>query len=188
MDTTKLLIQDIVAGIQPYDDTEATHQQDILEWISSGADLFRVAKPDTPPKHLVSYFVLYDEEVNRLMLVDHVKARLWLPTGGHVEQDEDPKVTVIREAEEELGITADFGSKFKDAPLFVTVTETRGPGTHTDVSLWYIIKSDSSQDLAYDKREMNAVWWLTPEEILATDIATLDPHMHRFIRKIKNTY
>jgi 8-oxo-dGTP pyrophosphatase MutT (NUDIX family) len=63
-------------------------------------------KPDTPPKHLVSYFVLYDESTHKLMLVDHIKAKTWLPAGGHVKLDEDPRITVTREADEELGIVA----------------------------------------------------------------------------------
>lgn len=185
MGSTRILIQDIITDIVPHDEIEKAHQQDTLEWIRSGVDIFRVEKPDTPPKHLVSYFVLHDETTDKLLLVDHLKARLWLPTGGHVEPEEHPKTTVIREAEEELGITADFGTKFKDQPLFVTVTKTRGPGTHIDVSLWYVIKADSSQTLTFDRDEMNDIRWFTFDQILNTDSTLLDPHMHRFVRKMR---
>ena len=41
-----------------------------------------------------------------MLLVDHRNAKLWLPTGGHVERDEHPWRTVEREAAEEPGIEA----------------------------------------------------------------------------------
>ncbi|WP_198139660.1 NUDIX domain-containing protein [Candidatus Orientia mediorientalis] len=43
-----------------------------------------------------------------MLLVDHKKALLWLPSGGHVEIAEDPKTTIERECLEELNVTADF--------------------------------------------------------------------------------
>ena len=33
----------------------------------------------------------------------HEKNRMWLPTGGHIEPDEDPYQAALREAEEEIG-------------------------------------------------------------------------------------
>lgn len=178
-------IRDIVSNLQPIDDLETSHQEDTLKWIESGAPLFRIAKPANPPKHLVSYFVLHDIAEDKLLLIDHIKAQSWLPTGGHVEIDEDPRITVTREAEEELNITAKFSTIFGDTPLFITVTETKGGDSHTDVSFWYVIEGDSTTDLTYDPGEMNDYKWLTPEEILATNIQKLDPHMHRFVRKLQ---
>ncbi len=128
--------------------------------------------------------MLYDPESMKLMLIDHVKAQLWLPTGGHVEVDEDPRTTVSREAYEELQIAAKFDTLFGQNPLFVTVTETKGLGTHTDVSLWYVIEGNSMDKLAYDAGEMNGYKWLSLQDVLNTDISELDPHMHRFVTKM----
>lgn len=180
-------ILDALHSIRPFDAIEQQHKNDALAWVRSGAPLFRISKPDNPPKHLVSYFVLYDPHATKILLVDHVTARLWLPTGGHVEVGEDPHATVIREAYEELRIAAGFGTVFGRDPLFVTVTQTKGAGTHTDVSLWYVVEGDSSSTLAYDTREMNSYTWLSLPEVLATDIAILDPHMHRFVTKMQRT-
>jgi hypothetical protein len=60
---------------------------------------------------------------------------------------------------------------------------TKGYGNHADVSLWYVIRGDRSKRLTYDAREMGGYKWYSPAEILAMDISSLDPHMHRFIRK-----
>ncbi|HET6833936.1 MAG TPA: hypothetical protein VFH30_08700 [Acidimicrobiales bacterium] len=64
----------------------------------SGAPIWRTAKPATPPKHLVAYFVLVDSAAHSCLLVDHRLADLWLPTGGHVEPGEDLASTVAASA------------------------------------------------------------------------------------------
>lgn len=185
--TPKQIVRNAVSAIQPYDDLEKSHIDNVLSWIDSDAQLFRISKPDNPPKHLVSYFVLYDESKRSIMLIDHVKAELWLPTGGHVDPDEDPHETVTREAYEELKIKAEFNTVFGDNPLFITVTETVGSNTHTDVSLWYVIRGEANVPLDFDTREIKSCKWLTLDEVLATDITELDPHMHRFVQKMKQS-
>jgi 8-oxo-dGTP diphosphatase len=47
----------------------------------------------------------------RVLLHWHRRNHLWLPFGGHVEENEDPVQCVLREVEEETGIkTAIFGA------------------------------------------------------------------------------
>lgn len=175
-------IRQLVRSIRPLDDLEAEHIVNAIEWIDSGAELCRIEKPATPPKHLVSYFVLIDPRRRKLLLVDHIKAGLWLPAGGHVERHEHPNATVEREIREELNIAADFAS---GDPLFITQTVTIGTTAgHTDVSLWYVLKADSERAIVYDPEEFNGCRWFAYDEILSTDISTLDPHMHRFSRKL----
>jgi 8-oxo-dGTP diphosphatase len=96
-------IRQEIAAVNPGDDVEKRCQQDVLAWLDSGAALCRTRKPATPDKHLVSYFVVVDSSQHAVLLVDHRKAQLWLPTGGHVEPGEHPRMTVRREANEELG-------------------------------------------------------------------------------------
>src|ERR1700733_6715941 len=137
------LVSDLVAAVQPFDAREAADQADILGWVASGQQLFRTAPPATPPKHLVVYFVPVDATGRCLLLGDHRKSGLWLPPGGHVEDGEDPHQAVVREAREELEITAEFHPGLGDAgPFFLTVTPTNEPRSHLDVSLWFVIQVD----------------------------------------------
>lgn len=177
-------IHDEVAAIPPVDTLEKEHIADTLGWIKSGVGIFRIEKPDKPPKHLVSYFVLIDPEQNSLLLVDHIKAQLWLPTGGHVEPNENPAETVRREAQEELKKPAVF-LKNNPHPFFVTVTKTGGltPG-HTDVSLWYLLRGSIHDFLDFERREFNDIEWFTFDEILQSDPVIFDQHMHRFTKKL----
>ncbi len=104
----RIEIQRIVGVIRALDHEEEQNITDIKNWIASGTEIFRISKPATPEMHLVSYFLLIDQVANKLLLVDHKKASLWLPAGGHVEPNEHPKETVKREILEELRISANF--------------------------------------------------------------------------------
>jgi len=178
-------IEHIIEAIQPFDEIEAAHRDDALRWIQSGEEIFRLEKPAVPPKHLVSYGVLTDHAQHAIMLVDHKKAKLWLPPGGHVEKDEDPAMTVVREIREELDIVVDF---VHDQPLFITQAVTVGlTKGHTDVSLWYVLNADSQRELVYDTEEFDGYQWLGYEEILNRDSSLFDPHMQRFVRKLLAT-
>ena len=169
----------IVAAIKPLDDLEREHRDATIEWIRSGAPIFRTMKPDIPPKHLVSYFALVDVQRGKMLLVDHKLAGLWLPSGGHVEVGEDPHATVVREIAEELKLAADF---IQPNPLFITVTRTLGRGAHTDVSLWYLLRGDSSRAIEFDRGEFHSVRWFGFDEI---PFERSDPHMRRFVKKLR---
>jgi 8-oxo-dGTP pyrophosphatase MutT (NUDIX family) len=117
-------------------------------------------------------------------MVDHIKANLWLPTGGHVEADEDPADTVRRELAEELGLEAARTTQVAATPLFVTSTSTRGALSHVDVSLWYVVAADWSTPLNPDLREFRSVRWYGFDEVETMAAGRLDPHMHRFVHKL----
>ncbi len=174
-------IHQIVSAIIPLDALEQDHIRFVLDWIESGREIFRTEKPAIPDTHLVSYFVIASPEMDRVLLVDHKKAELWLPPGGHVDPGEDPKETVIREAKEELGIEAEF---LTHEPILLTVTKTVGNVTkHTDVSLWFILKVDPSQVLDYDSSEFHQIRWFEIDDI---PFEKSDPQLKRFIQKMQS--
>ena len=166
-------------SISPADDIERGHLNDAIAWVRSGAPIFRTVRPATPPKHLVSYFAVVDED--EILLVDHKNAQLWLPSGGHVEPDENPRKTVVRELKEELGIELDQG--VIGPPLMVTCTPTVGlVAGHTDVSLWYVIQADRTAPVSYDDKEFNAVGWFKFDQV---PLQRSDPHLGRFLAKLR---
>ncbi|HKU14965.1 MAG TPA: NUDIX domain-containing protein [Steroidobacteraceae bacterium] len=173
-------IRSEVASIEPFDAIERAHRDDALAWIDSGVQLCRTQKPATPPKHLVSYFALVDRDY--LLLVDHKKAGVWLPSGGHVEPDEHPRATVVRELREELGIDLEAAPA---GPLMLTISDTVGiTSGHTDVSLWYVIDADRRRALEFDREEFYGVQWFPFSAALAMPS---DAHLGRFLRKLANT-
>ncbi|MFZ2189047.1 MAG: NUDIX domain-containing protein [Candidatus Moraniibacteriota bacterium] len=182
-------INKLIQAVVPFDEIERKHQKDILDWIASGVEVFRIEKPATPLKHLVSYSVLVDFEERKILLLDHKKALKKLPGGGHINKDELPLEAAKRELVEELGIEPKpiFDT---ESPLFVTITETVGlTAGHIDVDLWYVFKGDSSAPIKSEtdefKREFGGYRWLSFNEILSTPIEEFDPNMHRFVEKLK---
>lgn len=51
-------------------------------------------------KSVVMAFIFYNEQV---LLVKHKKSGLWLPVGGHIEQEESILEALNREIQEEIG-------------------------------------------------------------------------------------
>ena len=168
-------IRSEIESITALDSLERKTITEVIEWINSGIEICRISKPATPNKHLVSYFVVIDGDY--LLLVDHINAQKWLPTGGHVEPDEHPKNTAIREAYEELKIKAEF---IHEGPLLVTNTETVGKTAgHTDVSIWYALKGSRSNPLTIDISEFNEARWFHKNNLPVNT----DPHLMRFVEK-----
>jgi 8-oxo-dGTP diphosphatase len=186
VDDLRTLIAGLASQVRPVDGQEAADQAGIVGWIDSGEPLFRRVAPATPPKHLVSYFVPLDAADRSVLLGDHVKSGLWLPPGGHVEEGEDPRRTVEREASEELGLRACFHPRAgADRPFFLTANPTRGEQSHVDVSMWFVLECGRDAEIHPDPREFRSVRWYNIDEQLEWPSDTFDPQMTRFIRKLK---
>ncbi len=177
--------RDLVGAIDPLDDTEVRHQAQVLDWIDSGAPLWRTAKPATPPMHLVSYAVVVDPETEHALLVDHRLAGSWLPTGGHIEPGEHPTTTARRELTEELGIQPSPHPSFVDEPVMVTVCTTVGiDAGHDDVSLWYAFTTPTDTDIRPDAREFVDTRWWPIDQIAHGPDTRFDPNLPRFLAKL----
>ncbi|MCW2912265.1 MAG: hypothetical protein JWN52_333 [Actinomycetia bacterium] len=174
---------DLLGQIRPWDEQELRHRDLAADWLRSGAPLYRV-RDDEPPMHLVSYFLVLDEATGTLLLVEHRKASLLLPAGGHVEAGEDPWSTVVRECREELFLDAVPSTATGARPFFITATRTRGRLPHTDVSLWYVLRADAETITVYDEREFTGIRWLTPQQVFNEPLEGCDPHLHRACRKL----
>lgn len=179
------VVRDLVQAVVPYDEREAADQRWMTDWIDAGNPIFRTARPATPHQHLAVYAALLDEAAGTLMLVDHAKARAWLLPGGHVDPDEDPRLTVVRELDEELKIAAPFHPRFGSDPFFLTVTDTRPPHVHTDVTMWFVFAADQDQEIVPDPVELSASRWFTLDDPAAWT-GDFDPQMSRFIAKLSS--
>jgi 8-oxo-dGTP pyrophosphatase MutT (NUDIX family) len=179
-------IYELVSGVRPVDDLEARHRSECLAWLRETDDVFRRVRPRTPSPHLVAYFVLRDGEDGSVLLVDHIKAGLWLPAGGHVEPGEHPVETVRREVAEELGVSAVFVPELGERPFFVTATQTVGAPDqrHIDVSLWFVLNSSRDQLFTPDLGEFRGIRWWTAEEVREAVPKAFDPHLGRMIDKL----
>lgn len=176
------VVRDLVAGICPHDLREEHDQKHILDWIDSGAQLFRLAKPITPPQHLAVYAALLDEESGTLLYGHHAKARAFLMPGGHVDDGEDPRRTVTRELDEELGYVPPFHQAFGRDPFFVSVSQTRGQDSHADVTLWFAFAASRTAPITPDPAEFSQVRWFPLDEPI--DDQRFGPEVGRAVAKL----
>ncbi|MCK4934468.1 MAG: NUDIX domain-containing protein [Simkaniaceae bacterium] len=172
-------IYELIENITPLDFLEQEQRADVLDWINSEAELFRTKSPAVPPKHLVSYSVVIDVKKHKILLADHKKAQLFLPTGGHVDPNEHPTDAAHRELQEELEVRLPL---LFETPFFLTATETVGlTAGHIDVSLWYVFKADSTRKFSYDESEFHKIEWFSLNNL---PTHRSDPHLARFCQKL----
>jgi 8-oxo-dGTP diphosphatase len=188
MKSSVALVHGLVACLTPADEQEAAHIAETLRWLEGTDDVFRRSKPATPPRHLTSYVVPVDQSAGDVLLVDHRKADLWLPPGGHVDPDEHPALTARRECGEELGFAPSLIDP-AERPSFLTVTTTIGlDAGHTDVSLWFVCAGSRQMTLEVDQSEFRAARWWSLDEIRGSDPIVFDPRFPTFISKITTTF
>lgn len=180
MEPASAVVAKLIGGITPWDALEREQLDEAMRWLASTDDVFRRVKPDIPFRHLVSYVVLVDPQARAVFLGRHRKAALHLPTGGHVEPGEHPLHAARREAFEELGIAAEFTVTGTD-PLMLTISRTRGEGSHVDVSLWFTIRGRRDREYLLDPGEFDGGrWW----DIGGPPVPDTDPHFTRFTAKL----
>jgi 8-oxo-dGTP diphosphatase len=73
----------------------------------------------------VTGFVIHDDST---LLHWHRKVKMWLPPGGHIDDNEDPVQAVLREIEEETGVQAEV---VPTGPLFDLDYPTQVPAPFT---------------------------------------------------------
>jgi 8-oxo-dGTP diphosphatase len=124
-------------------------------------------------RHLTATgFVVQD---GRALLHWHRKNRLWLPFGGHLEANEDPVQTVIREVEEECGLVVEllcppnsFGIRNLPvvAPPVVILVEptTDGVTEHQHIDMIYFCRPVSGLDRMAHHPDPT-LRWVSREEI-----------------------
>ena len=129
-------------------------------------------------------FVAHDDAV---LLHWHQKVREWLPPGGHIEDNEDPVQAVLREINEETGVSAevvptgnlltlDYPTQVYP-PFTIMVEDIQDPveGYHQHIDMIYFCR------LASLPHPLNEGWfWVSRSDLeanlpLAADGATARP-------------
>jgi ADP-ribose pyrophosphatase YjhB (NUDIX family) len=120
----------------------------------------------------VSGFVVHE---GRTALHWHPKLAMWLPAGGHVEDNEDPVEAVLREVSEELAVEAEimrlsthtgFGGDIRQIEPPFTIQNCVIEADHEHIDFVYFLNLVSG----YPGRSYDAdspLVWLSAEELQA---------------------
>lgn len=167
---------DDINSIQPLDSLEAADIQKTLEWLRSAKYLH---KPLNMDYHLGVLFMLISPDRNSTYLINHRKAQLWIPPGGHVDQGLTLQQAVELEMLEELHQKPKFISR---KPFFLTQTLTSGLNAgHVDVTSWFLVNGDPTANYSIQEKEASGGAWFN----LATIEGELKQnHLTRAVQKI----
>ena len=113
-------------------------------------------------EHFCSFFLPIDVKSRTIYLVDHIKARMWIPPGGHIEKNESPKDAVVREFKEELGYTL----KKEGVDLFtLSITPIEDPKRTCKIhyDFWYAVFI-SKRNFRFLKKEFHDGRWFSFEK------------------------
>ncbi len=156
------------------------------------------------PGHFTASCYVIDDG-GRLLLHHHRRLDRWLQMGGHVEGDESPERTALREGEEESGLRdLVLWSAEAEPPLSYSresesgglasalqtifdldvhaIPAAKGEPDHDHFDVRYLARTASPERIALDRAESNDLAWVTLERA-----AELMPgsESHRVLRKIE---
>lgn len=122
-------------------------------------------------------------ERTKILVIFHNKLQKWLPAGGHMEPNELPHETAIREVFEETGIKVKIISDDHDmkmsgendcqiprpyAILYQLIPANSKDIEHIHIDFIYAMEAKESE-LNPKLDEVSKIAWLTKEEILKAD-------------------
>ena len=163
-------VQKIAAG----DSLELRDIQETLNWLQSAS---AIHKPDNMEQHLGVMFIVLSPDRKQTFMLNHRKAQLWLPPGGHVDRGLSFQEAVSAEMLEELKCEAVFITPF---PFFLTTTLTRGINAgHIDVTAWFLVEGDPTRKYEVLEKEASEAKWVLVEDLLSMPERSNLPRAYR---------
>lgn len=109
---------------------------------------------------------------NKVLLIHHKKLDLWLPPGGHIEENETPDDAVKREFKEEVNLDVEILNR-NDVQNTETVRQLAVPfyvnvhnvGDHNHCCFFYLCETENSEKLKINKNELKDFGWFSIEDL-----------------------
>lgn len=117
----------------------------------------------------VGGYIFHD---NKILLIHHGKLDLWLPVGGHIDENETPDQALLREIKEETGLEVEIVGK-DDMPLSGNAkrilarpfhVNLHSVGDHDHCCFYYICKTLNPEELKINK-ELKGFEWFSEEDL-----------------------
>lgn len=125
--------------------------------------------------HFTATGVVFNS-AKQILMIFHNKLQVWLPPGGHIEENEIPDDAVLRKIYEETGIKAEIISNKQDflsdddckglkRPFTVLLENIEGDWSHNHIDMVYICIA-LNEDLKMQKSEASDIGWFSLEQIM----------------------
>jgi len=113
---------------------------------------------------VVGVYLVKDKKV---LLVKHKKLGVWLPAGGHIEKDETPEESAVREVKEETGFNIELKTeKFHRIQILKMSHVEIHPinKEHEHINFTYFTKPIGGK-LTLNKKEHDDLKWFSEEDL-----------------------
>ncbi|MCL2443778.1 MAG: RNA 2'-phosphotransferase [Treponema sp.] len=126
--------------------------------------------------HFTATGIVFNSK-KQVLMIFHNKLQVWLPPGGHIEENELPDDAVLREIYEETGIKAEILSNRQELvlsdndckglkrPFTVLLENIEGDWSHNHIDMVYICTA-KSEELTMQKSEASDIGWFSIPQII----------------------
>jgi len=116
-----------------------------------------------------------------ILMIKHKKLGVWLPPGGHIDENELPCDAVLREIFEETGVKAQVISASRGVgvgneahckelpnPFVILLEDIEQTWLHNHIDLVYLCRAIGGELIKSDS-ETDDIGWFTPEAVMQLD-------------------
>lgn len=118
--------------------------------------------------HFCVFFAVIDPKQRQVFLGEHMKAGVWLFSGGHLDPGEGPLHAVLREIDEELGIAEESFRLLPEHLISIKpINNPKYPVCTAHFDLWHFVEVDKQIFKPDQKKlatEFHQTAWLSIDE------------------------
>ena len=160
-------LKEQILAYEPFNEQEEKDKAIMLEWISSGAEVFT---RENKTAHFTASAWVVDQKREKVLMIYHNIYNSWAWMGGHADGEKDLLAVAEKEAKEESGIknirplSEDI---FSLEVLTVDGHEKRGEyvSSHLHLNVTYLFEADEEQELFIKPDENSGVAWVAFDDI-----------------------
>ena len=136
--------------------------------------------------HLTSSAMIFNEAMDKVLMVYHNIYRSWSWTGGHADGDKDLLYVAIKEAKEETGLTqikvcSDEIVSLDILPVFGHIKKNKPVSAHLHLSAAYVLQAQEDEPVKSKPDENSGVLWIPIKKL--TEYVS-EPHVQVVYDKI----
>ena len=131
--------------------------------------------------HFTATGVVFNKN-GEILMIRHKKLGVWLPPGGHIDENELPCKAVLREIFEETGVKAKVITAAQDIgvpsqpielplPMQILLEDIEGTGLHNHIDMIYLCVAEDCT-LNPQENEVDGIGWFTPAAVM--ELETFD--------------
>ncbi|MDD2377510.1 MAG: NUDIX hydrolase [Bacilli bacterium] len=120
-------------------------------------------------RHFCASVFVVDPITKKILLVKHPKFNKWVQPGGHIEDDETPEETALREAYEETGVRVRLlGESFPRESDFIKplgIQKNRNAAGDIHIDIIYAGVPITQDEIEFGPEESQEIGWFSRNDL-----------------------